>query len=206
MNVLGISIREVDILLAPLMIFLYLASGVLVKDGVKNLLLNPGFDTWWANRSKESAEKRAAQKEIAEEIAKQREDARLKAEEAKLKQMEEFQKGNKKQKDLADEKRAQSALNGNYSNALAKYREKEEEIKEKYQAISSNIEFIRDIDKQEMDFEEKVIPSLMRIIDASILSTKSNVALRIRQKTGEDIEKLRTAIEVQNTKHHEHNR
>lgn len=93
-------------------------------------------------------------------------------------------------------KRIQDALNGDYNSALTQLRAKEKEIKEKYVKISANISFIKNIDRQEKEFESKVKPGLMDIVDASIHSAQNSVALAIRKKTGTDIEMLRKTIEI----------
>lgn len=45
-------IRQIDIVVAPLMFFLYLATGILTKDGVKNLISNESFKKWLEERAK----------------------------------------------------------------------------------------------------------------------------------------------------------
>jgi hypothetical protein len=165
-SVMGLNIREVDIVLAPLMFFLYLATGLMVKDGVKNLLLNPDF------------EKRLAAWREARAAKKQEQAERRKLAEAKM----------------------QKQADGSYGQALAQYRAKENEIKAKYQQIAANIDFVKSIDKQEKDFEAKVKPGLMRIIEDSVYSVQSNVTLSIRKQYGEDIAALRAVIESHNAK------
>ena len=44
-------IRQIDIVVAPLMFFLYLATGILTKDGVKNLISNESFKKWLEDRA-----------------------------------------------------------------------------------------------------------------------------------------------------------
>ena len=44
-------IRQIDIVVAPLMFFLYLATGILAKDGVKNLISNESFKKWLEERA-----------------------------------------------------------------------------------------------------------------------------------------------------------
>ena len=45
------TIRQIDIVVAPLMFFLYLATGILAKDGVKNLISNDSFKKWLEERA-----------------------------------------------------------------------------------------------------------------------------------------------------------
>ena len=191
MNIMGLTIRQVDVVVSPLMLFLYFATGLLAKDGVKNLLQNPGYDKWWAawrearlnKKTKEERRREAAEKRML----KLQEEAELKR--------------RKREKEIEDE-RIKNALTGNYSNALNQYRAKEKEIQEKYQIISSNLDYVISIDKQEEQFESKVKPSLLSIVEHSIHSLQNNVALAMRKKTGGDITKLRNEIERYNKERH----
>jgi hypothetical protein len=192
LNIFGRNIREVDLVIAPLMLLLYLATGLMVKDGVKNLLLNPEFEKWREARRK------------AKEARKNADDKRAAAAEARINKLrDEAEKKAAEREDAIKVGREQIALNGTYSNALAQFRAKEKEIKEKYKLISANIDYIKNIDKQERDFEMKVKPGLTRIVSGSIRSVQNNIALLIRKKTGEDLASLRNTIESHNAKRSE---
>ena len=194
MNFFGFNIRQVDLVLGPVMMILYLATGILAKDGFKHLLVNDEFENWrdsWkqsrlAKKTKEDRLREQAEKRIAL----LRDDA-----ERKQKEREEEIEQDRINKKRANEQSAiANALNGNYSNALAQYRAKEKEIKEKYQKIAANMDEIKNIDKQEKDFETKVKPGLITIVRGSITSVRNNTAWAIRKKTGEDINRLRETI------------
>ena len=192
MSIMGQDIRQVDVITAPLMLFLYIATGLMVKDGVKNLYLNPEFDEWRLNRKK------------AREAKKNKDEKR---EAAAIERMEKIRREEEeriaKQRELTEKNREQSALNGNYSNALAQFRAKENEVKLKYQQIAANIDYVQGIDKHEREFELKVKPGLMKIVNESIKSAQNSIALGLRKKTGEDITLLRNAIEAHNSRRHE---
>lgn len=194
----GLSIREVDLVLGPIMMILYLATGILAKDGFKNLLMNPEHKNWWNSWSKSRKEKKAKEEQLkadaARKLADQRDEAERKQKEREL----EIEENRRKQKEASEKSAIASALNGSYGNAMAQYRTKEKEIKEKYQKISANIDDIRAIDKLEDEFETKVKPGLLKIVQDSIHSVQNNTALAIRKKTGEDITRLRAAIEAHN--------
>lgn len=187
LEIAGLSIREVDLVIAPLMLFLYIATGLMAKDGVKNLLANSEFDKWWQNvkdaRSLRKSEDYKRRKKAEERI----ELAQAKAEEAR----------NKRMKEVADHK-IQDALNGSYGHALMRYREKETEVKKRYEQIVSNIEYIKHIDKQEADFETKVKPGFSSIVTSSIESVQNEVLLMVHRKNrkSEDISKLRAALDL----------
>jgi len=192
LKVLGLNIREVDLVLAPVMLFLYFATGLLAKDGFKNLFLNPEFMVWSKERKSEKLLKKVEMKRLADKAA---------AKQAKLEAQAEADRDDfisnrnaNKGKALADNK---------YHSALGMYRAKEKDIKQKYQIISTNIDYVKSIDKQEYDFETRVKPSLMRIINESIHSVQNNVALMLRKKTGDDINKLRSVIDTHNSSYDE---
>lgn len=191
-KVLGHTFRESDIIIAPLMFFLYIATGVMVKDGVKNLYLNPEFEEWRINRKKAKEARKNKEDKLRDEAEKRMTKARAEQEEIM-----------KKQRAKIEKDREQSALNGTYSNALAQFRAKEKEIKAKYQQIAANIDYIQTIDKQEEDFEARIKPGLMKIADQSIKSAQTTIALTIRKKTDEKITTLRAAIAAHNSSHHE---
>lgn len=200
-KIVGLNVREVDLVLAPLMFILYLATGLLVKDGIKNLLLNPEYYNWREARREAREAKRTA--EDKRRANAERKMARFQAEAEKKRQQREKEIEEARQKEKLDREndRVKNAANGTYSNALAQYRSKEKEIKEKYQKISSNIDFIKSMDKQERDFETKAKPDLLRITRASVRSAQNSVALAMRNKTGEDISSLRQVIEIHNNNH-----
>lgn len=191
-TIAGHSFRQSDIITAPLMFFLYIATGVMVKDGVKNLYLNPEFEEWRINRKKAKAAKKNKDDRRRDEAEKRMNKMRSDAE----KQMEE-------QRAKIEKEREQSALNGTYSNALVQFRAKEKEIKVKYQQIAANIGYIQSIDRQEHDFEKRIKPGLMKIANQSIGSAQNTIALAIRKKTGEDISNLRAVITAYNDSRHE---
>jgi len=192
LKVLGLSIREVDLVLAPVMIFLYFATGLLAKDGFKNLFLNPEFKVWSMERKKERLAKKTEMKRLADKAA---------AKQAKLEAQAEADRDDFLSNRNANKDKA--SADSKYNSALSMYRSKEKEIKQKYQIISTNIDYIKSIDKQERDFEARVKPSLMRIINESIRSVQNGVALMLRKKSGDDINELRSVIELHNSTHDE---
>lgn len=202
-TVLGLNIRQIDFVLAPLMLILYFATGLMVKDGVKNLLLNPEFENglakWKADRLQKKLENSKREKKAEDRVNKQRDEAERERE----KRGKEIEEARRKAKEQEESKRVKDALNGTYSNALAQFRDKEQEIKEIHQKISANNDYVRNIDKQEKEFEVKTKPALLHIVDESIKSTQSNVALKMRNKTGEDMVRLRNAIDSHNSNRHE---
>lgn len=187
LSILGSSVRQVDLVLAPLMFFLYIATGLMVKDGFKHLLINPEFDRKLAAWR----EARAARKNADSE-------RRSKAEKRMLEAQAQAEKSAADRQKVVEEGRIQIALNGSYSNALGQFRSKEKEIKSKYQRIVENIDYIKSIDKQEANFEQRVKPGLMRIVTESVHSAQNSIALALRTKTGEEITKLRAVIETYN--------
>lgn len=199
----GINIREVDLVLAPLMFFLYVATGLIVKDGFKNLYLNPEFNSGWIAWKKARHLKKIAEanerKEAERANAKSKADAQDILAKAKANAAEAIANA----KDKALQTNIQNAKNGNYDNALAKYKAKENEIKENHQKISANIDNIKNIDKQEENFEKMVKPSLLKIINQSIHSVQSSVALIIANKTSEDINNLKEVMKLHNNNLHD---
>lgn len=193
-KIMGLNIRQVDLVLAPLMLFLYLTTGFMVKDGVNKLLLNSEYEDWLVARKKAKEEKKNKDNERSTKAEKKIAKLQADAERRQQQRMNEMEAN-----------RVKSALNGTYSNALIQYRAKEKEIKEKYQKISANIDFIKSIDKQEKDFNTKVKPSLLQIVQESIYSIQNSTALAIRKKTGEDATNLLGAIESYNKVHHDQN-
>ena len=172
-SVFGHTVRTVDLIMAPLMLLLYIATGIMAKDAAKNLLLSPDFHAWMdkvknARLTRKSKEQKAREKAAADMLKKQEkaaqdlEDARLKALDSK----------------------AQLALVKTYGQALNNYNQKLEEIKAKYQQIAANIDYLATIDKQERQFEISIKPNLQAIIQGSIEATQNSVALAVRAKNG----------------------
>lgn len=192
----GLDIRQIDLILAPLMLFLYIATGLMVKDGVKNMILNPKYEEWMKERAAAKKLSKVEKMRLAEEtkarIAKEKADAK-KEQERRAKEIEEERKANKKSD---ANNRVLNIRNASYADAVTQYRAKENEIKAKYQQISANISFIEDIDKREDEFESKIKPSLLQIVRGSIRSSQNNVALIMHNKTGEDITKLKDVIKA----------
>lgn len=196
--IMGLSVREVDVVLAPLMMFLYLATGLMVKDGVKHLLLNPEFEAWRDERKKSKSERRSREEKLrlkAEARVAKAQDEAEKTQEARILELAKI-RGEQQQSDKSAA--IASALNGDYDSALKQYNAKLNEMKEKYRTISSNIDYVKNIDKQEDQFEHKVKPSLLKIVQGSIDTAQNSVALAIRRKTGEDIAGLCEVIDTHN--------
>lgn len=177
---IGLNIRQVDFVLAPLMLLLYLTTGVMIKDGVKNLLQNTGYNNSWsawiAKRKAETIERKRLE------------------EEAKAKRLQEIAAA----KATAEAAALKAKLDREYTYALDNYRKMVAKIKENYQKISANVSSIKSLDNQVKDFETKVKPSLLQIVQESIYSVQNNTALMIRKKTGEDSALLSEAIEQHN--------
>lgn len=188
-SILGLQVRDVDIILAPLMLFLYLATGILAKDGVKNLLLNPEYHKWWEERKESRLLKKSEEYKRRKQAEEQLEKERARAESKRI-QMENEINGAKNQK----------LLDAAYETALVNYRNKEDEVKKRYELIKSNIEYIKFIDKQEYAFETRTKPGFFSVIDSSILSAQNEVLLMInrRNKSSQEIESLRNALETHN--------
>jgi hypothetical protein len=201
LSIFGLNIREVDLVIAPLMLLLYVATGLMVKDGSKHLHLSPDYVKWKADR-KEARAKRLTTEEQrrikAEERMQKVQEAAAAAQAARMKEVEEERQ---KQKTDGESAAMKAALNGNYDQALAQYNAKLSEMKEKYRRISSNIDYIKSITADEADFKNTVKPSLLRIVDKSVKSTQYAIALAIHNKTGEDIVGLRQEIDDHNAKH-----
>lgn len=190
-SISSLNFRQIDLVLAPVMFFLYLATGFMVMDGVKNLYLNPEFDKWKESRRK-------SREELKIEAAKLKAEAALR--------IERLRNDAEKEKDgrikAIKEQQLKDALEREYTNALREYRMKERELKETHQKISANIDYVKNIDKQENEFESKVKPSLMKIVTTSINSAQNSVALTIRKKTNEDLSALRHVIDTHNNQRH----
>lgn len=57
-RIAGINVREIDLVLAPIMFVMYLATGYMAFDGFKNLYSNPEFDNWLQARKDAKEAKR----------------------------------------------------------------------------------------------------------------------------------------------------
>jgi len=186
---LGLSVREVDVVIAPLMMLLYIATGIMVKDGAKQLYLNPDFAKWVADRKKAKQDKRTKEEKRRER--------------AEREQRERLEKIRKAQEEaIANAKGEKEAFHRSrtYGEARKRYNEKLEEVKANYQKISSNIDYVKTIDKQEAQFEAHTKPNLMSIVQGSIEGVQNSVALAIRAKHNEDIHQLRGEIDAHNAK------
>ena len=189
LTIFGMNVREVDVVVAPLMMLLYIATGTMIKDGAKQLYLNPDFEKWIADRK------------LAKQNRKTKEEARReKAERAQQEAQEKIRKAQEEAIAAAKEGREAIQRSRTYGEALRKYNAKLEEIKTNYQKISADIDYVKTIDRQEEQFSTSTKPNLMKIVRGSIEGTQHSIALAIRAKTGDDIEKLRHAIDTHNAK------
>ena len=189
LTIFGMNVREVDVVVAPLMMLLYIATGIMIKDGAKQLYLNPDFEKWIADRK------------LAKQNRKTKEEARReKAERAQQEAQEKIRKAQEEAIAAAKEGREAIQRSRTYGEALRKYNAKLEEIKTNYQKISADIDYVKTIDRQEEQFSTSTKPNLMKIVRGSIEGTQHSIALAIRAKTGDDIEKLRHAIDTHNAK------
>ena len=62
LTIMGVSIRQIDLILAPLMMLLFVATGIMTKDGTYHLFSNPAFETWrdeWKRKREEKQQKKA---------------------------------------------------------------------------------------------------------------------------------------------------
>ena len=189
MTILGYTVSNVDIVMAPIMLILYVATGIMAKEAAKNILLSPAYYKWLDDR-KNSKERRLLKEQ----------EARNKAELAQQKALEKAANAqeealNKRKGDLAKLEFAKT-----YGQALRNYNAKLEEIKLNYQKISTNIDYVNTIDKQENQFETGVKPSLRAIIQGSIEGAQNSVALAVRAKSDSDIQSLYDVIEAHNQK------
>ena len=188
---LGLSVREVDVVIAPLMMLLYIATGIMVKDGAKQLYLNPDFAKWVDDRKKTKQDRRTKEEKRRER--------------AEREQQERLEKMRKAQEEaIATAKSEKEAFHRSrtYGEARKRYNEKLEEIKANYQKISTNIDYVKTIDKQEAQFEAHTKPNLMSIVQGSREGVQNSIALAIRAKTNEDIQRLRAEIDAHNTRRH----
>ena len=188
---LGLSVREVDVVSAPLLMLLYIATGIRVKDGAKQLYLNPDFAKWVDDRKKTKQDRRTKEEKRRER--------------AEREQQERLEKMRKAQEEaIATAEGAKEAFHRSrtYGEARKRYNEKLEEIKANYQKISTNIDYVKTIDKQEAQFEAHTKPNLMSIVQGSREGVQNSIALAIRAKTNEDIQRLRAEIDAHNTRRH----
>lgn len=192
----GLEIRQVDLVLGPLMLLLYIATGVMALEGFKHLFANPDFKKWTDERKKSKLERK------------------LEEDKAKLAREEELQKARNEAERLAKEReeamaqgRHKAALTKSYSEVLQQYRVKEREVMETYEEIARNIEYIRDIDKRERQFELKVKPGFRGIVHSSILTVQNETVLLMnRYNESIDITLLRGVVDSHNADRHEDNR
>lgn len=188
---LGLSVREVDVVVAPLMMLLYIATGIMVKDGAKQLYLNPDFAKWVDDRKKTRQDRKTKEEKRRER--------------AEREQQERLEKMRKEQEEaIANARDEKEAFHRSrtYGEARKRYNEKLEEIKANYQKISTNIDYVKTIDKQEAQFEARTKPNLMSIVQGSAEGVQNSIALAIRAKTNEDIQQLRAEINAHNTRRH----
>lgn len=215
-KVFNVYVRQSDIVTTPLMFLLYIATGIMVRDGVKNLLTHPGYNEW-VKGVKDFFTISPATKTIKQfdsyisegdnEIKNEYYDNAItiynralalnidndhnRIAKAKIDSAVELKKVAISSLDNSDRYRL-------YLNALNIYELQEQKIKDTYTLINNNIGYIIEIDREERNYEEKVKPGLIKIISQSIHSAQNTVALMIREKTNCGIQELRETIEEYN--------
>lgn len=178
LQIFGLTVNAVDLITAPIMLLLYLATGMLVLDGAKNLHAGPDFKTW--NEERKAKAKKKKEDDDAAKKAAREERERI-----------------KKEREVAA---ATALLTRKYDTSLSSYNAKVNQIKAEYKKAAADLDFVKSTDERELQFTNEVKPNLMAIMDASVEGTQNAVALAVRAKTNSDIGLLQDTIDAHNAK------
>lgn len=183
-----VLIRQSDLVLGPIMLILYVATGVLALDGTKHLLMSPDFMKMITDWKKSQAKKGALTATRAEE-----------AEEQLKKEKTEIEAARK----IAEEKTLIAIAAGQadkyYNEILKQYRQLEADLMEQHRLISENIEFIKRKDKAEKAFETKTKPGFINIFNGAIRSSQGEVVLLMNKYNGGGITEYRDVVNRHNS-------
>lgn len=183
-----VLIRQSDLVLGPIMLILFVATGVLALDGTKHLLMSPEFMKMIADWKK----RRAKQDQL---------DA-TKADEQKAliqKQKEEAEAARKKAEEERQIAIAAGQADKYYNDVLKQYRQLEADLMEQHRLISENIEFIRRNDKAEKAFETKTKPGFINVFNNAVRSSQGEVVLLMNKYNGGGIEEYREVVKRHNS-------
>lgn len=183
-----ILIRQSDLVLGPIMLLLYVATGVLALDGTKHLLMSPDFMKMLADRKKNRAKENADAATRAQEAETRRKAAEAEAA-ARAAEAEE-------QRKAALEA---GKIDKYYEDVLKQYRDLEAELMRQHKLISQNIEYIKRKDKAEKAFETKTKPGFINIFNDAVRSSQGEVVLLMNKYNGGGITEYREVVNRHNS-------
>lgn len=169
-NVGVVIIRQSDLILGPIMFLLYIATGLMARNGVKNLISSHDFLDWWQKRK--------------ERIAREKQARTRKAQQAETIYAA--------SKDLEIEV-------ATYNSKLNDYHGIESKLMTLREEISQNIEDIKQIDRDEKDFETNTKTGYMKIFNDALRSSQGETALLMNKHNGGGIEEYRDVINRHNS-------
>ena len=220
-TIFGTDVRQVDILFAPIMLLLYLITGLGAKGALNTLMINRGFKESRATakqrkeqRRREAEEARlkvteqrnemrdtaAAQKNQKMKEAEEKRQARLREinekKEAKLKAEKEQFESNKpkaqQEKQLKDARRQ-------YFQEVKRYKQLESKFQSRYQRVSNLLAGLEGIDG-DMVALMHARDNILGVVDKSETGAQHEVAYLIHARTQESIADLKAAIAAHNAR------
>lgn len=183
-----ILIRQSDLVLGPIMLILYVATGVLALDGTKHLLMSPDFMKMLADRKKNRAKESA--------------DAATRAQEAETRRKAAEAEAAARAAEAEEQRRAAieaGKLDKYYEDVMKQYRDLEAELMRQHKLISQNIEYIKRKDKAEKAFETKTKPGFINIFNDAVRSSQGEVVLLMNKYNGGGITEYREVVNRHNS-------
>jgi hypothetical protein len=189
----GAPVREIDFVFAPLMFLLYVATGLLTREGIKNMLLNEDFhnrlDEWKKAGITRKLEKEKRRIEALEARERAAEAAAAAAQEAADKNTEtraagKIELSERKKKDI-------------YYDAVGRYKQLEVKFHDQYGAITDTIAGVEATDASIVALARSR-KNIAKTISITRLAAQKNVAFIIQGKTNESIAELNKTIDKYN--------
>jgi hypothetical protein len=220
-SVFGTEVRQVDILFAPIMLLLYLITGLGAKGALHTLMINRGF-----KQSRDSAKERREQRrreaeearlkiteqrnEVRETAAAQRTQKMKEAEEkrqAKLRDETEKKEARRKaekekfesNQPKAQQERQLKEARRQYFQEVKRYKQLESKFQSRYQRVSNLLAGLEGIDG-DMVALMHARDNILGVVDKSESGAQHEVAYLIHARTQEPIADLKAAIAAHNAR------
>lgn len=220
-DVLGTQVRQEDILFAPIMLLLYLITGLGAKSALETLVVNRGFAESRASTKERKERRRSEAEEARLKVAEQRKQDQETAASQKAQRLKEVEeKRQAKLRDITEKKEAKRKAERQqfesnqpktqlerqlkdarkqYFDEVKRYKQLESKFQSRYRRVSTLLAGLEGIDGDATALTQ-ARDSIIGVIDKSGSSTQLEVASLIHARTQEPIADLKAAIAAHNAR------